>query len=96
MSQSKSYEYTYQPPIIEFLKHRYVTNKNLMVEAVLYATTLGLITYIILNIVSYQSIFCSLLFVLFLYLLFTTKSNSVKTFANKLKYVSTTINTSNM
>lgn len=84
--------YENHPSIIEFIKHRYTTNSNLIVEATLYSIILGIMTYVTLSIVSYKHIFYTLLIIIFFYLLFTNNNNDIRTytqnFITKLKYIS--------
>ena len=85
---SSSYEYTYQPPLFSFIKHRFNTNPNLVVEATIYSLIIGFLVYILLQIMSNQSIFYSFLIILFFYIMFTSTNKPIKGFFKKVKYVS--------
>lgn len=81
------YEYTYQPPLVSFIKHRMNTNPNLFIEATIYSLTIGFLVYILLQVTSYHSIFYSLLIIAFFYIMFTTNNKPIKDFFKKVAYV---------
>lgn len=72
---------------MSFIKHRYETNPSVIIEGLIYATSLGLLTYILLHIVFYRSIFYTILALIFFYALLTTNNHAIKNFIKKVSFL---------
>lgn len=81
------YDTNYQPPLVSILRHRYNSNPSLFVEATMYAIIIGFIVYIFLQITSHQTLFYTLIFIIFIYFMFTSNNKKITQFYKKVKYV---------